>query len=146
MHLWSVRQLARDFRAGIVPMRSQLPYLILFSLIIWAVSEPYIAIAEDPRNLNERDAMIAIITLLTSVLGPLACYRASVNHRASNEFIARFICLGVPVYVQLAVIAFGLLALIIVAALFYSPISEYMFESDDTTWPEVAFVGAFECA
>ena len=107
MVLWRAKVLALDLRYGRVPERDKLGYLLI-GLVIQGLIGSVSRLGTVP-SLGE--ALGTLLVLVISVGGTVAVFR--VNARGDGrQFLERFLCLAVPVGVQMYV-GYAVLALLV---------------------------------
>ena len=102
MYIWRVKNLSEEFRAGTVTDRQQLPYLLVFVGLSCLASDSYINGWLACDALNSFDLLMLPLALITGLGGTLLCYRAALPNK--NGFLARYICLGIPIFVRIIVL------------------------------------------
>lgn len=104
MVLWRAKVLALDLRDGRVAERDKLGYLLVGLLIKAVIGSASLLSA--PRSLGA--ALGILIVLSISIAGAIATFRA--NARGDGrQFLERYLCLAVPVGIQMYV-GYGALA------------------------------------
>lgn len=100
MYLWKVDLLVEDFKNNKVNQTEQFKYMMLFSILMVLVSDPYLYISERYFLFDFINTMVA--TLLTA-WGVYYCFKINAKGD-NNDFIVRLMCLGLPVSIRVGVI------------------------------------------
>ena len=101
MYLWKVDDLVEDFKSGNVSQKEELKYMVVSTIFLVILADPYLYIG---MTYNSNDSLISIFTLLISIYGLYACYK--INSSGDNkDYIARIMCIGLPAFIRLIVIA-----------------------------------------
>jgi hypothetical protein len=123
MYWWNVSKLAEDLREGRVDEKERFKYF-LATFIAWSLAVLLFSYSPGPFNLGP--PLSVGIHLIMVTVGIVFCYRA--NKSGDNaDFIARMICMGLPVSIQLAAyfstlfLFLGVIESLPVAALGLSP-------------------------
>ena len=107
MYFWNVNNLINDFKDGNVTDKESVKYFILLGLMSTIVDSPVFTMNMEYSVL---DTISTIVSVLAYVLGTYYIYR--INKKGDNkDFIARYICLSLPIIVRLFVLL-GLIGLI----------------------------------
>ncbi len=100
MYWWNYRKLAEDLRENRVDGKERFKYF-LATFIGWNIAVQLFAYSPGPLLIGLPRFVVVAVCVLIAIVGIASCYRA--NQRGDNvDFIARMICLGLPVGVQLA--------------------------------------------
>ena len=106
MYLWSANRLADAFKDGRVTERHQLVYLLIFVLLSDLAADRYLNYTDDIFLPNLFDAILSFMSILVTTFGTIACYQTSRQNSEKHGFLARYICISIPVFIQLVVITF----------------------------------------
>jgi len=146
MYIWRVKKLVEEFKAGTVTDRQQLPYLLVFVGLSYLASDAYISGVLSPKVLNGLDILMLPLALFLGLAGTVWCYSATRRYEVEGGFIARYICLGIPVFVRIVATVFALM----LVAYFISdyvvtiPIINQHLESDETEILDVVVICVME--
>ena len=146
MYFWRVYRLAEEFRRGAITERRQIPYLLVYLSLTYLLMDPYIVTWMDYPDSNELDALLCVLCLGIAIVGTLWCYKTSQRRPEANGFLPRYLCLGFPVGVRIAVVSILLLVAFGVLDDFVVPIPliETYLEEDATNWFGVAIMFVWE--
>ena len=135
MYIWSVYKLAGEFQKGTVTERQQLYYLLVFIVISYVVSDPYLNSLMAYETQNGLDILMLPLGLVIGMAGTIYCYNIAQKYEANTGFLPRYICLGLPVLVQLTVAVFALMLSLFVINDFVISIPgiNYLLGSNETT-------------
>jgi hypothetical protein len=133
MYIWKPNNLAIDLRNNNVSEKEKLKYTLFWVLAMVIFSDPAIYIGYE-YVLNDT---------IISAAGTIYCYK--INKRGDNkDFISRYICLSIPVGIRaLAVLAFVIIAIVIIDLSFEMNVLGGEEEVFTTTIPEIIIFSIF---
>ena len=103
MYLWRSRELAAELRAGAVSEKEK-----FFYLLIWLSFFAVVNVLNLVTAINEAEELLPAISggvayFVITLVGTVVCYRS--NRRGNDRaFLDRYICLSVPIWLQLFVV------------------------------------------
>lgn len=100
MYFWKTDKLVNDFSNENVTQYEQFKYMLLYSLLTVLALDRYL-VPDSPYTAY--DFINTISFLFITFWGVRLCYKSN-QQNDDNDFIARFICLGLPVIVRIFVI------------------------------------------
>ena len=139
MYFWKTEKLESDFINGSLSQRDRYKYLLAFIIIIALGMELSIYIPEPPSIISFLQSSFAI---LITIIGAMFYYR--VNKQGDNaDFIYRYICLFLPVFIRLVVFYIIILSLYMILEIVFLG---YAFEKfiASTNWIDIFFTVGFE--
>lgn len=99
MYFWKVNALAEDFRNDKVTQKEQLKYFLLYSLLIsFVIDVP--ALGDSSWNSPIFEWVELGVNLIITFWGIIWCFRAN-QQGDDKDFLARTLCLGLPIAVRL---------------------------------------------
>lgn len=146
MYIWRVNKLVEKFRAGEVTERQQLYYLLVMMALTYVVSDPYVNSLLAYETMNTLDILMLPIGLVLAVAGTLWCYYAAQGKQSPTGFIARYICLGLPVLVRILVLVLVVMFTVFAINDFLisiSGVNQYL-EAEQTTVIDFIGIASFE--
>jgi hypothetical protein len=146
MYIWKVYKLAKEFRSGTVTERQQLYYLLVFIILSYIVSDTYINSLTTYETHNWLDILMLPLGLTIGIAGTIYCYKAARGFESNTGFLARYICLGLPILVQLVVTVVAVMFLLFAMNefVFSIPNMDCYLESDETMLFDVIAYSAIE--
>ncbi len=139
MYFWKTNKLESDLNRGSLTQNDRYKYLLAFMIITVVCIEMSSYVPELPSltRLVESSSVF-----LATILGTMYCYKT--NREGDNsDFIDRFICLYLPIFIRLMVffsIIFSLY-MILGFALLGDSFDKF---TDSTNWIDVIFIVGFE--
>ena len=123
MYLWKVDKLVEDFKSGEVSQKEEVKYILLSTILICLVTDPFIYIGV---SYNIYDFLNTILLVSVAVWGVYYYYKIN-SGGDDKEFIVRGICLGLPIAIRIFVFFIPIFILEITLADFFGekPISDY---------------------
>jgi hypothetical protein len=139
MYLWEIKKLESDLQRGSLTQYEKYKYLMAFMIItaICMEGSSYISeIFSFPRFFESS------FVLLATIFGTMYCYK--VNKAGDNsDFIDRYICLYLPIFIRLMVLFFFAFSVFIILG--YLTLGDsFDVSADKTTWVDVIFTSVFE--
>ena len=142
MHILSVKKLVTKFREDKISEREQLPYFLLFLIASYFFADPYAIELMGRASTNVYDMANLLVTILTTVLGTIYCFACSTKFHGNGGFISRYICIGLPVAVQLVLAYVPIFAAILFLSEFIPLLHTYA-ETEETTFIGVVLYTAW---
>ena len=102
MHFWNVKTLARELAEGKVTQTEKMKYLLAYAILSTIVVQ---LVGWSGEHVSPILILQAVGVLVITVVGILACYQAN-RKGDGNEFIDRFICLSLPLTLQIGALTF----------------------------------------
>lgn len=100
MYLWKVDSLVEDFKTDKVTQWEEFKYMLLFSVLTVITYEP---LSCNVSAYNYYDYIDSVLAVAITIGGVYYCYK--INKEGDNKnFIARVICIGLPVAVRISVL------------------------------------------
>ena len=106
MYIWRVNRLIAEFKVGNVPERQQLYYLLVFMVLTYIATDPYVNSMLAYETHNSLDILMLPAGLIVGVVGTIFCYYGSRGVELQAGFIPRYICLGLPILVRIVALMF----------------------------------------
>jgi hypothetical protein len=146
MYIWKVYKLAEQFQKGTVTERQQLYYLLVFIILSYIVSDTYLNSLTAYETHNWLDILSLPLGLTIGIAGTIYCYKSARNSVSNTGFLPRYICLGLPILVQLVVIIIASMFLLfaINEFVFSIPYMDCYLEADETMLFDVIVYSAIE--
>ena len=147
MFFWSVKRLARDLRDGTVADRHLLINLLVFVLLYSLAADPYLNSLLEPAT-SDASAATTIASTLITFFGTVVCFRSSPNRQDAAGFVTRYVCLTVPITIQIVVLGIPLCMLAYFLATLSLPdwvLNDYFYPTDGT-WFDFAATTAIQIA
>jgi hypothetical protein len=113
MYLWKIDKLVDEFSNENVTQYEQFKYMLVYSLLTVLALDTYLT---SDTSYTTNDFIVTTCMFLITIWGVRLCYKANQQNDA-KDFIARLICLGLPVIVRISVI---LLPAYVVVGIFLS--------------------------
>lgn len=125
MYFWRDKKLAHDLHKGFVSEKQQMVYLLI-GCLFYALFMAFIGLVQIPVEITFFDYINQIVMLVGTILPVLIAFKIN-QSGDKKDFIARYICLGLPIGIKSSFIT--LLPFIIDPFLFPSSAESYL---DDT--------------
>jgi len=141
MYLWNTKALATKLKTGELSQADRFKYLFL-GVIMFALIGEVASCLGSIRTPAVIEITESIIVFIIIVGGTLLCYKA--NKRGDNkEFIDRYICLTVPIFLKLMALLISVFIVYIFVAYKVLGGMSHIF-MDLTTWIDSLFTVLFE--
>ena len=146
MHLWNVRQLAIDLRAGQVAERQQLFYVLAGIVFSFMLSDYFWKDLVEVAPVNDLDGLSSCLSFLIWMTGTIACYKISKQRPGRSGFLVSYTCLAIPTLVQIAVVMLAVAIFLILGTgwLFTWPAYSAYVETVGTTGVDVVILATSE--
>lgn len=108
IHLWNTKLLAKEFRNNELSQRMRFKYFLIFIVVPMLIGDISFTPIQIPWSVDSMPAVIlSIMFLLIIVGGMILTYKA--NKAGDNkEFIDRYVCLSIPIFIKLTVLFIGI--------------------------------------
>ncbi len=139
MYIWDIKKLESDIRRGSLTQSEKYKYLLVFMIIAALCMEGSSYVSElfsFPRLFESS------FVILATIFGTMYCYKVN-REGDDSDFIDRYICLYLPIFIRLVVQFFFVFsAFIIFGYLAFG--DSFDINADRTTWVDTVFTSGFE--
>ena len=140
MYFWRVDRLVEDFRNDQVTEKEKLKYMILYGVFYAVAVNSAFSTAFESTYM---DAVELLITASIAIFGTYYCY-AKNRGGDGRDFVTRFMCIGLPVTVKVAILFLPLFVASLIVEKAYgigTQTNEFGQSVSYTTWPDLLLNG-----
>lgn len=139
MYLWNTKELAVKLKDGELAQAERFKYFFVFIVLFTLGGEVCLYLGERPTVISITES---IMVMVITVVGTLLSYK--INKAGDDkEFIDRYVCLSIPLFIKLTVLLIGVYIIYMVAGhmVLSDTFDKYI---DSTSWIDVLILLLFE--